>query len=191
MLSRTSKIIKRVAIFGDGTAKKTQKHYQDAFRVARILAQNNYIIVNGGGPGIMLAATMGAKSAAGRVELVILDPRHEPKHYEGADSKNTSLADKIYSSATYSRRLDKLIQLADAYIIFKGGTGTLSEIGLTWEQAKFDYGHHEPLIFYGRFWHKIVNDLIRGLELEKIEQRVVEVVDSPQAVLKVLRRIKR
>jgi len=78
----TNKKIFRVAIFGDGTAKKSDKHYQLAYETAKMLAENGYIVVNGGGPGIMAAATEGAKSAKGKVETVILDPKKEPDNYE-------------------------------------------------------------------------------------------------------------
>lgn len=177
-------------MFGDGAAKRTTKHFRDAYRVARLLAENGYIIVNGGGPGVMLAASLGAKDGGGRVEEIILKKNKEPKNYEGIDGRNLKLADRVIETKDYQERLNKLVETADAFVIFKGGAGTLSEIGLTWELAKFDYGHHEPLIFFGRFWKKIVRDLIKGLGLEKIEQRVVEVVERPEEVVRMLKRVR-
>ncbi|HRS22895.1 MAG TPA: LOG family protein, partial [Candidatus Woesebacteria bacterium] len=147
MLAKTQKIIKRVALLGDSSAKRYQSHWQAAYQTAKILAQNGYIIVNGGGPGVMLAATLGAKSAKGIVELSIINPQKKPNNFESTHPGNLALADKVYIANTYQERLNRLIDLADAYICFKGGTGTLSEIGLTWGLAKFDYGRHEPLIF--------------------------------------------
>ncbi|MFA6250300.1 MAG: LOG family protein [Candidatus Shapirobacteria bacterium] len=189
MLSKTSKKIKRVAFFGDGTATEKDKYFIEAVETAKKLCQHKYIIVNGGGPGIMKAATLGAKKGGGQAEIVILNPKKEPDNYEGVDKENFDLANKIYTADTYQERTEKLIQIADAFVIFKGGAGTLSEMGMVWEYAKFNYGKHEPVIFYGDCWTKIVADLIRDLDLEKIEQRVVQVVTKPEEVVGVLRRI--
>ncbi|MBU3935447.1 LOG family protein [Patescibacteria group bacterium] len=182
-MKKTKKIIKRVTFFGDGEAGEKEKHYQAAKRTARLLAENGYIIVNGGGPGVMRAATEGAKEGGGRVEVVVLAKKSEPDNYEGVDQKNLKMADKIIEEESYPKRIEKLMELGDAFVIFKGGTGTISEIGMAWNRAKYDYGHHEPLIFFGQFWQKIVVDLITGLNLEKKEREVVGVVTKAEQVL--------
>ena len=187
-MKKTSKQIERVAVFGDGEAKSTDKHYQDAYDVAKLLAEQGYIVVNGGGPGVMKAATLGAKAGGGSVEVVILDPKKDPDNYEGTDGKNIKLADKVYKMASYDKRLRKLVELADAFVIFKGGTGTLTEIWLTWQMAKFDYGHHEPLIFFGKEWKKIVKEMIKELDLDKKEREVVVIVEKGEDVVKVLKK---
>ena len=188
-ISPTTKIIKRIAFLGDATALPHHRHFQDALGVASHLADLGYIIVNGGGPGIMLASTLGAKKAGGRTEIITLDPDHEPDNYEGTDQQNYHLADKIYTTSSYSSRLNKLIDIADAFIVFKGGTGTLSEIGLIWEMAKFEYGHHEPLFFYGKFWRSLIREITAKLNFENIEKRVVKVVTSPESISTTLQKI--
>jgi uncharacterized protein (TIGR00725 family) len=188
-LEKTDKKIKRLAFFGDAAAKKTDQHYIDAFNVAKFLASKGYIICNGGGPGVMLASTLGAKESGGIVEAVILDPAKEPDNYEGANKENLALVDKIYTTEVIDKRTDKLIEVADAFIIFKGGTGTLAEIGTTWELARFDYKHHEPLIFFGEFWEKIVEGIIQGMEFTIDEQRVVTVVKTAEEVWSALKRV--
>jgi len=190
MITGTAKQIKRVTFFGDGDRQcEREKHYQEAFAVAKLLAKNGYIIINGGGPGVMKAATLGAKAGNGLAEIVILDPDKEPANYEGVDKENLVSADRVIKTSTYEDRLKKLMELGDVFIIFRGGTGTISEIGMAWNRAKYEYGHHEPLIFFGEFWKKIVDDLTSGLKLEDKEKKVVEVVKSPEEVLKLLQRI--
>lgn len=189
MISKTSVNIKRVAFFGDAEAKENSRHFRDAKKVAKLLAENGYIIVNGGGPGVMLASTLGAKEGVGGVELVILDQKKEPDNYEGTSRKNIELADKVIKTANYDHRLNKLMDIADAFVIFKGGTGTLSEVGLTWETAKFEYGHHEPLIFYGGLWHKMMRMMERMFGYDKYEKRVAFVASQPEEVLRILKRV--
>jgi len=186
MLAKTNKIIKKVAIFGDAEAKKTDQHFIDAFDTAKILAQNGYTIVNGGGDGVMLAATLGAKAGGGRVEIVILDPKNKPTNFEGYNKENHDLADKIYSTSSYPERLNKLIKVGEAFVIFNGGVGTLSEIGLSWQMAKFDFGHHEPLIFFGEQMNSVIDELVKSLKYDPIEKKLYEIVLTPEDVLKTI-----
>ena len=187
MLAKTKKIIKRVAIFGDADAKKTDQHFVDAYNTAKLLAENGYIIVNGGGPGVMLAATIGAKDGGGRVETVVLDPKKKMANYEGSNKDNDDLADKIFKTNDYPGRLNKLIEIGDAFVIFDGGVGTLSEVGLTWQMAKFDYGKHEPLIFFGEKLEGLVNTLITELKYDSVEKKVYEIALTPEEVLEIIK----
>jgi predicted Rossmann-fold nucleotide-binding protein len=183
MLAKTKKIIKKIVFFGDAEAKKTDQHFIDAFNTAKLFAENGYTIVNGGGPGIMLAATLGAKAGKGRVEIVVLDPKKKPENYEGFNKENNDLADKTYVEEDYPTRLNKLIDVGDAFIVFNGGVGTLSEVGLAWQMAKFEYGKHEPLIFFGKQLEDLIEELVIGLKFDKIENKLYEIVLTPEEAL--------
>ena len=137
----------------------------------------------------MKAATQGAKEGGGKVEVVILDSAKKMGNYEGVDKENLKMADKVIKMKNYSERLNKLIEIADAFVIFKGGTGTISEIGMAWSAAKFNYGKHEPLIFFGKFWEKIIGGLIKELGLEKIEREVVTVVEKEEEVIMSIKKL--
>lgn len=187
MLAKTKKIIKRVAIFGDADAKKTDQHFIDAYNTAKLLAENGYIIVNGGGPGVMLAATLGAKTGGGRVETVVLNPKKKMENYEGSNKENDALSDKIIKTKDYPSRLNKLIEVGDAFVIFNGGVGTLSEVGLTWEMAKFEYGKHEPLIFFGEQLKELVDELITKLKYDPVEKKVYDTASTPEEVLEIVK----
>jgi predicted Rossmann-fold nucleotide-binding protein len=186
MLAKTSKLIKKVAIFGDAEAKRTDQHFIDAFNTAKLLAQNGYTIVNGGGAGVMLAATLGAKAGGGRVEIVVLDPKKKPDNFEGYNKENHDLADKIYSTPDYPKRLNKLIEVGEAFVIFNGGVGTLSEIGLCWQMAKFDFGCHEPLIFFGEQMNRVIEELVEALKYDTLEKKLYEIVLTSEDVLKTI-----
>jgi len=188
MLAITKKKIKKVAIYGDADAKKTDQHFIDAFNTAKLLAENGYIVVNGGGPGVMLASTMGAKEGKGKVEVVIIDERIDMgKNYEGSEVFNKKQVNKIYRTKTIQERTAKVVEIADAHIIFKGGTGTMAELALVWEKAKFEYGKHEPLIFFGDCWKNTVEDLVENLNFDKIERKVYDFAENPEEVLKIIK----
>ena len=187
MLAITKKKIKRVAFYGDAEAKETDQHFIDAFNTAKLLAENGYIIVNGGGPGVMLAATLGAKEGKGKVEVVIIDEKvNMGANYEGSGKENKEKANKIYRTKDIQNRTGKLIEISDAYIVFKGGTGTMAELALVWEKAKFEFGKHEPLIFFGDCWKNTIEALVENLDFDKIERKVYDFAESSEEVLKII-----
>ncbi len=188
MLALTKKKIKRVSFFGDADAKETDHHYIDAFNTAKLLAKKGYIVVNGGGPGVMLASTLGAKEMGGKVEVVIIDEKVDMgKNYEGSEITNKKKVDLIYRTKTIQERTEKIVDIADAHVVFKGGTGTMAELSLVWEKAKFEYGKHEPLIFFGDCWKETIEVLVKNLDFDKIEKKVYAFADSPDEVLKIIK----
>ena len=75
----------------------------------------------------MLAATKGAKEANGQTTVVYYRPELA-MDFEGASTVN--LAQESFEKENYIERTRKLLELGDAYIIFRGGTGTISEFGM-------------------------------------------------------------
>ena len=55
---------------------------------------------------------------------------------EGKSEVATNFADKSYEEANYIMRTKKLLELADTYIIFNDGTGTVSEFAIAWRLAR-------------------------------------------------------
>jgi len=178
--------IKNITIFGYSEAKPGESLYQDCFQTAKLLAQEGYTIVNGGGPGIMRAASEGAKAGGGMAIGVTFYPSGTT-HFEGRDLENP--LDKEIVTKNYLERTLTLIDMGDVFVIFKGGTGTISEFGMAWGLAKLYYGSHKPMIFYGSFWHEILESLGRNMCLRPEELQVYRIVDSPEEVLEVIKRL--
>ncbi len=172
--------IDHVAIFGSAHAADDSEVSKEAYEVCKALAQAGYVIVNGGGPGVMRAATMGAKFSGGKV-IGVTFQAEKIMHYEGRDPKN--LFDLEIKTKNYVERTLTLLGEGQVYVIFKGGTGTISEFGMAWGIAKLYFGHHKPLILYGNFWKKIINAFEQNMILTKEELRVYKIVSSPRQVL--------
>ena len=189
MVIKTDRKIRKIAFFGDAETQEKDRHFQDAFEVANLLAKNGYTIVNGGGNGIMLASTLGAKSGGGKVEIVTWSNPDSSIEFEGKSVKNVSLVDKKYSQPTYQDRVKKLIEISDAFIIFRGGSGTISELGMVWCLAKLNYGHHKPVIFYGKFWRKIMKVINKNMNIDEKEKNVYKIVNKKSKVLENLKEI--
>jgi hypothetical protein len=173
-------MIKYITFFGSSEVKPGSPDYDGAFQVAKLLGQHGYIIVNGGGPGVMKAASEGVRTAGGKAVAMTFNPK-DMTHFEGRDP--TNLVDEIYVYETYAERTMRLLERGDVYVFFNGGTGTISEMGMAWGLAKLYFGHHKPLIFYGTFWHEILEAFGKNMLIRPEEIRVYRIVTTPQEVL--------
>ena len=169
--------INSVAFFGSSTSVPGNPDYDSAYATAAVVAKTGRVVVNGGGPGIMLAATKGAKSVGGKANVVYYKPELATD-FEGSAGKN--LADKAYEEQNYILRTKKLIELSDAFIIFKGGTGTLSEFAMAWGISRLYIGHHKPIILFGDFWKPIMDVFRQNLKIRREELYLYKIVTTPE-----------
>lgn len=172
--------IKSVTFFGSSKGKPGETNYDNAYAVAKAVASSGRRVVNGGGPGVMMAATSGAKDGGGRTTVVYYEPVHATK-FEGKTS--TNIADEHYEEANYIERTRKLLELGDAFIVFNGGTGTISEMAMAWGLARLYFGHHKPLILYGEYWTHIVEEFKKHMMIRPEEFEVFTIVKTPDEVL--------
>lgn len=172
--------IKYVAIFGSADIDKNHPLYQEAFVVARYLAYHDKVVVNGGGPGVMAAATEGAESAGGETLAVTFYPADMPE-FEGRYGQNN--VDKEIKTANYIERMFGLMDHADAFIIFQGGTGTLSEWSTAWLLAHLYYGNHKPLILYGAFWEKVMRVINETFFIGEKEKKVYRIARNEEEMI--------
>mgnify|MGYP001609442259 CR=1 FL=1 len=173
-------LIQNVTFLGYADAKQADDPFKAAYEVARLCAQKGYTIVNGGGPGVMKASTMGAKSAGGKAIGVTFFPKDIPV-FEGRDETNK--VDHLFVVENYLERTLKLLELGHIFVIFNGGTGTISEFGMAWGLARLYFGHHKPLILYGDFWQEIIFAFTKGMYIRSEERNVFKIVNKPQAAL--------
>lgn len=181
-------VFKNIAFFGDAEVPPESREYKQAFEVAKILASSGFTIVNGGGPGVMDASTKGAQSVGGETLSVTFNPKDAPG-FEGKYVGN--ITDEEIRTTNYIDRMFKLIEHGDIFIIFKGGTGTLSELGTAWVLAKLYYGHHKPFILFGGHWIPIIDVLKRNMNLDKHELSVFEICETVDSVMPAIRRLHR
>lgn len=174
------KHIKAVSFLGFADAVLGDPLYESAKDTARLVAEHGMVVVNGGGPGVMRAATEGAHEGAGKAYVATFYPQHM-ENFEGKDPLNK--ADKEVRMNNYLDRTLKLLELGNAYIMFNGGTGTVSEFGMAWGLAKLYLGHHKPLLLYGEFWHDIMEAFAANMKIRPEELRVYRIVTTPQQAL--------
>lgn len=174
--------LKRIGFFGDAHIADTNPDYIDAYQVARELALQGFTIINGGGPGIMDAATQGAESVHGKTIAVTM--KHAATtHFEGRYVRNLDKVDRERVANNYIERMFGLIEESDVFVVFRGGSGTLSELGTIWVLANIYYGHHKPFLLYGSYWWEIIDSLSKHMNLDAQELDVLKIVESKEEVL--------
>lgn len=181
-------LIKNIAFFGDSSVSENDPLYKQAFELAKELAKKGFTIVNGGGPGVMDASTKGAEAEGGETIAVTFAPKDAPE-FEGRYVGNVT--DKEIKTSNYIERMFKLLEHADMFIIFKGGTGTISEFGTAWVLAKLYYGHHKPFILLGDFWIEIIDVLKKNMNLDRQEMSTFEIVSKIEDILPTIKRFEK
>ncbi len=179
-MDEKSEIIDRIAIFGFADAPEGSELYKSAFEVSKALAQAGYLTVNGGGPGVMRAATDGAHAGGGKVTGVTFYPK-DMTRYEGKDPQNH--VDEEVITKNYVERTVRLLERGQVYVVFNGGTGTLSEFGMAWGLARLYFGHHKPMILYGSFWQEIIDSIKKNMHLREGDLTVFKIATTPHEVL--------
>ena len=175
--------IKQISYFGFADAKEGDPLYKEAYEVAKYLSEKGLVAINGGGPGTMRAVSEGAKAAGGRAIGVTFYPK-DITNFEGRDPQNP--LDEEIKTGNYLERTLKLLELGDAYVIFRGGTGTISEFGMALGLARLYFGHHKPLVLYGAFWNKIIQAFGLNMRIRPEELEVYRIVNSPEEAYKAI-----
>lgn len=182
------RFIKNIAFFGDANISETDETYIQAFEVAEALAKKGFVIVDGGGPGVMEAATSGARRGGGKTVAITFDPVGAVG-YEGRYLKN--ITDTEVVTTNYIDRMFKLLEYGDVFIIFKGGSGTVSEFGTAWVLAKLYFGHHKPIILYGHFWAEILDVFRKNMNIDSTEMSVFEICSTKDEVVNAIDRFEK
>ena len=172
--------VENITFLGYADAKESDDPFKAAYEVARLCAKEGYTIVNGAGPGIMKASTLGAHAGGGKAIGITFYPKDTPM-FEGRDETNK--VDELIVEQDYLDRTLKLLETGQIFVIFNGGTGTISEFGMAWGLARLYFGHHKPSILYGDFWQEIIFAFTRGMYIRPEERLVFKIVNRPEDAL--------
>lgn len=177
--------IQAIGFLGGAQWTPNDQPYKDAFETAKLLAQNGYGIVNGGGPGVMQASTKGAHAGGGKALAITYYPNKPKLHYEGVDPNNDF--DSEVKTLDYFDRTKVMLQTTDMHVVFNGSIGTLSELGMTWISSWIHEPVDKPLVLFGEFWHKYIDFVKKEMLLKHNEQHLLQIVTSPKEVIELIK----
>gem|GEM_PF-473729 len=176
--SKKMKIEKKniVTVFGSSAPGPGEEEYEQARELGRLLAQNGFVLKNGGYGGTMEAGAKGAAEENGKAVGVTLSSYNSGRG-------NKFLTREIVAESLFDR-LSKLMEHSAAFVILPGSTGTLAEISLLIELINKGMIEKAPVIFLGDYWDEQI-DIFRKIspEIDKIILREA----SPEEVVKTIK----
>jgi uncharacterized protein (TIGR00730 family) len=173
---------KIITIFGSGELKLKKSFYKETENIGKVLAENGYVVCCGGYGGTMEAVCKGAKSVNGKTIGITMD-------YPG--SKPNDYIDENAVMPNWVERLMELIAIGDAYVILKGGSGTLVEISAAIEMMNKKIMKEKLMLFYGDFWKSMVDILKLDTEqIKELIERNIHFVKMPGEITNTLSSLK-
>ena len=174
-----------VSIFGSARARRGNRYYQDAVRMAEALSEAGFSIITGGGSGIMEAANRGARKGSGTsIGLNIRLPEEQ---------KANGYSDTVIQFNYFFARKVMFVKYACAFVALPGGFGTLDEVfeALTLKQT--GKIHDFPVILFGADYWK---GLLRWIQQNALRERMVsrrdlslfKVTDDVDEVVQIIER---
>lgn len=139
--------------------ERKSKYYKEARRFAGLVSQVSlqrggceFVVVSGGGPGIMEAANRGASDVgAHSIGLnIVLPHEQDPNPYVTPDL--------CFQFHYFGMRKMHFLLRAKALVCFPGGLGTLDEMFETLTLAQTGKIEPMPILLFGKdYWQRIVN----------------------------------
>ncbi|EJF53282.1 TIGR00730 family protein [Saprospira grandis DSM 2844] len=175
-----------VSIFGSARTKPDNPYYKLATEIAKLMVDEGYGIITGGGPGIMEAANLGAKQAGGPSVGLNIDLPFEQGHNDYIDN------DKIFNFKYFFIRKVMFVKYAQALVVLPGGFGTMDELFEVLTLVQTQKSSPVPIILVGsEFWTGL-KDWIKNVMLEQ-EHNVspkdldlMPITDDPQEVVRII-----
>jgi uncharacterized protein (TIGR00730 family) len=174
-----------VSVFGSTRIKPGDEVYQKAEQIGKLLAENGFAVITGGGPGTMEAANKGAISAGGKsiglnIELPL---EQKPNPYT-----NITLNFRYF----FVRKV-MFVKYAVAYIILPGGFGTMDELleSITLIQTKKIKPF--PVILAGsNYWRGflewIKEMVLKEGKISSADLDILQVIDEPGEIIRAIKK---
>jgi len=179
-----SELGKAVTVFGSARTSPDNAYYKQAVDCGRMLAERDFTVITGGGPGIMEAANKGAYEAEGNsVGLNISLPMEQ--------TPNPFQTHELLFRYFFVRKV-MFVKYASGFICFPGGFGTMDEFFESLTLIQTHKVDPFPIICIGtEFWSGLV-DWIKDTMIErhrtvsKDDLLLFHVTDDVQAAIDLL-----
>jgi uncharacterized protein (TIGR00730 family) len=185
-LSELHQSKKAVSIFGTARCNHESTDYNQATKLANLLAKDGFAIVTGGGPGVMEAANKGALEAGGRsVGLNIILKSNQKVNPYVTESK---------SFAHFYVRKTMLEFASQIYIFFPGGFGTLDEFFEMVMLIQTQKIPALPIILVGRsYWEPLLSWIEKSVYashyVEQKDLQIYHLVDNADQAHQLIKKL--
>ncbi|MFC1560071.1 TIGR00730 family Rossman fold protein [Candidatus Margulisiibacteriota bacterium] len=179
--------VKKVAVFGSARIESNTKEYKDVMKFSRMISELGFMVITGGGGGVMEAGNKGAlpgKSFAVNIKLP----------FEQRPNTFIKQAEKLLTFNYFFTRKLIFIKESDATVLFPGGFGTNDEAFEALTLVQTGKGAPRPIVFvdtggkhYWNSWFRIFKKVLVGQGLISPEDlKLFTIVSSPEAAVKAI-----
>ncbi|MBW2636611.1 MAG: TIGR00730 family Rossman fold protein, partial [Deltaproteobacteria bacterium] len=176
-----SRIGHAVSIFGSARVAPGDEYYEKTVELSRLLAEEGFGVITGGGPGIMEAANKGASEGGGKsVGMNIRLPfEQKPNPYA-----NISIDYNYF----FIRKV-MFVKYAMAYVILPGGFGTMDELfeALTLIQTK-RIKSFPVVLMGGKYWEGLMQwlreTMLKEGKISEEDLDIVRILDEPAEIVR-------
>ena len=115
----------KICVFGASSDALAKEYFDAARRLGELMAKSGHTLVYGGGSdGLMRACADGVKSGGGAAIGVA------PRMFDEGDFLRRDFGELIFTD-TMAARKELMRSLAEAFIVLPGGTGFITDLGMT------------------------------------------------------------
>jgi hypothetical protein len=168
-----------VAVFGSSRAPAGHPVLKEAERLGRMMAEAGFVLVCGGYGGVMEATSRGAHQAGGQVVGVTMDlfaPFRAPNRWLTREQRVTDFFPRL-----------QVLMAAEAFVVLRGGIGTLTEATLAWSLLQTGQVGPRPLVFVGDDWWRLFEAMRSTTFMSEDEFALATVVGRVEEAVALLR----
>jgi uncharacterized protein (TIGR00730 family) len=176
-----------VTFFGSARTDPKNAFYKDATKLAKMLSEDGYGVITGGGPGIMEAANRGAHQAKGKSIGLNIQLSTEQRI-------NKYVKQSIAFNYFFSRKV-MLAFSSEVYVYYPGGFGTLDEFFEIVTLVQTKKTHPVPIILVGKaYWGPLLEWVEQTVYKEfqsigKKDMNLFHLVDSAEEAFPLIRKL--
>jgi len=180
-----SDVYNAVTVFGSARIKPEDPYYEKAVETARMLAEEGFPIITGGGPGIMEAANRGAQEGNG----LSIGCNIELPFEQGLNP----YVERAINFRYFFVRKTMFVKYSTAFIVFPGGYGTMDELFEALTLIQTGKVKHFPVILFGEeYWAGLAEWLRERVagegKIATTDLRLFTVTDSPREAVATVRK---
>ncbi len=174
-----------ISVFGSARTNPESVEFLEAEKLGRLLVENHYGVLTGGGAGIMGAANKGAFEAGGVSVGLNIELPHEQK-------PNPYQTTSLFFRYFFVRKVC-FLKYSLGIIIYPGGFGTLDELNEALTMIQTGKVNEIPVILVGtRFWKKFIEFITETMLPEGMisasDLELYSVVDTAEEAISILRK---